>query len=210
MSSLPHTFSARPLFDETFAQSDIFAVVNCPAVALGVFYSTVLTRSPMMCFCSCELSPRSSEYVLLPLFCLSVERCVLILSPNWGIDKFMFMVKFHWPCLSLWIKGFAFSANCRASFLPRSTFFSDGQSCHFWCFNIRFDVWEKFLMPDVLVTKLMLTELLFLVSTSPILLAWKEISLIIVNFLSSISHPHVCLVIVPNWRSSLYYAEDNI
>jgi len=36
--SQPRTFSARLLFDETFAQPYIFAVVNCADVALGVLY----------------------------------------------------------------------------------------------------------------------------------------------------------------------------
>jgi len=31
--------------DETFAQPGVFAVVNCPVVALSVFYSTALMRS---------------------------------------------------------------------------------------------------------------------------------------------------------------------
>jgi len=43
--SQSYTFSARLLFDETFAQPGVFAVANCPVVALGVFYSTVLMRS---------------------------------------------------------------------------------------------------------------------------------------------------------------------
>jgi len=42
--SQPHTFSARLLFDETFAQP-VFAVVHCPFVALSVFYSTVFMRN---------------------------------------------------------------------------------------------------------------------------------------------------------------------
>jgi len=36
--------SDRLLFDETFAQPCIFAVVNCADAALSVFYSPVLTR----------------------------------------------------------------------------------------------------------------------------------------------------------------------
>jgi len=36
--------SDRLLFDETFTQPCIFAVVNCADVALSVFYSPVLTR----------------------------------------------------------------------------------------------------------------------------------------------------------------------
>jgi len=36
--------SDRLLFDETFAQPCIFAVVNCAGVALNVFYSPVLMR----------------------------------------------------------------------------------------------------------------------------------------------------------------------
>jgi len=36
-----HVFTAGLLFDETFAQRDVFAVVNCPAV----FYSTVLMHN---------------------------------------------------------------------------------------------------------------------------------------------------------------------
>jgi len=39
------TFSARMLFDETFARSDVFAVLNCPVVVLSVFYSIILRRS---------------------------------------------------------------------------------------------------------------------------------------------------------------------
>jgi len=34
--SQPHTFSDRLLFDETFAQPDVFAVVNCSVAASGV------------------------------------------------------------------------------------------------------------------------------------------------------------------------------
>jgi len=40
--SQPHTFSAGLLFDKTFAQPDVAAVVNCPVVALSVFHSTVI------------------------------------------------------------------------------------------------------------------------------------------------------------------------
>jgi len=36
-----HTFPARLLFDERLAQSDIFAILNCPAIALSMFDSTV-------------------------------------------------------------------------------------------------------------------------------------------------------------------------
>jgi len=43
--SQPHTSSAPLLFDEMFAQPDVFAVVNCTVVALSVFYSTVLMLS---------------------------------------------------------------------------------------------------------------------------------------------------------------------
>jgi len=44
--SQPHAYSARLLFDETFAQPDVFAVVHCPAVImLSVFLSTILMRS---------------------------------------------------------------------------------------------------------------------------------------------------------------------
>jgi len=47
MSSIPSQphISARLLFDETFAQPDVFAVVNGPVVVLSVFYSTVLMRN---------------------------------------------------------------------------------------------------------------------------------------------------------------------
>jgi len=45
--SQSHTFSAQLLFNETFAQSDVFAIVNCPVVTLSVFYSTVLMRGRM-------------------------------------------------------------------------------------------------------------------------------------------------------------------
>ena len=52
-------------------------------------------------------------------------------------------------------------------------------------------------MSDVLAANLMLTELMFL---SPILYPFrmKIVRFIIFKFLSSISHSHVCLVIVPN------------
>jgi len=36
--SQPHTISARLLFEETFGQHCLFAVVNGADVALGVFY----------------------------------------------------------------------------------------------------------------------------------------------------------------------------
>jgi len=42
IAAAPHTFSTRLLFNETFAQLDVFAVVNWPVVALSVFYFTVL------------------------------------------------------------------------------------------------------------------------------------------------------------------------
>jgi len=44
ISATEATFSARLLFDKTFAQPDVLAVVKCPVIALSVFYSTV-TRS---------------------------------------------------------------------------------------------------------------------------------------------------------------------
>jgi len=44
--SQPHTFAARLLFDETFVEPNVFAVVDCSAVALSVFYSIVFMRSP--------------------------------------------------------------------------------------------------------------------------------------------------------------------
>jgi len=47
--SQPHAYSVRHLFNETFAQPDVFAVLNCPAViVLSVFYSTNLMRSLML------------------------------------------------------------------------------------------------------------------------------------------------------------------
>ena len=60
--------------------------------------------------------------------------------------------------------------------------------------------WEKFLMSDVLAAYLMLTELLFF---PPILYPFRMeiVRFIIFKFLSSISHSHVCLVMVPNWRA---------
>jgi len=41
----PYTFSARLLYDGTFALPDVVAIVNCPVVALNVFYSTVVIGS---------------------------------------------------------------------------------------------------------------------------------------------------------------------
>ena len=73
------------------------------------------------------------------------------------------------------------------------------QCCHFWCFNITYlMLWDKFLMSDVLATDLMLTVLIFVFHVScPF--RWKEVRLIIIiKFLSSIFHPHLCLVIIPN------------
>jgi len=58
-----HTFSARLLFDETFAQPDVFAVVNCPAVALSVFCSTVFNAQP---------------YIFAAVNCADVTECVLL------------------------------------------------------------------------------------------------------------------------------------
>jgi len=45
LSSQPHTFSAQLLFDETYVQPDISAIMNWPVVAFSVFYSTVLMHS---------------------------------------------------------------------------------------------------------------------------------------------------------------------
>ena len=44
-SRKPHPFSARLLFDETFAQPYTFAVVNCADVALSVFYQWLIAGS---------------------------------------------------------------------------------------------------------------------------------------------------------------------
>ena len=60
---------------------------------------------------------------------------------------------------------------------------------------------EKLLMFDVSATNLMLTELLFLFFTFPLILGCKSVRSMIVKVLSSISHPHVCLVMVPNCRA---------
>ena len=43
--SQPYTYSARLLLDKRFVQPDVFAVVNCPVLALSVFHSTVLKSS---------------------------------------------------------------------------------------------------------------------------------------------------------------------
>jgi len=53
-------------------------------------------------------------------------------------------------------------------------------------------------MSDVLSTKLMLTGLLFLFSTFPLILGRKWVIFIVFKFLSSISHQNMCLVIVSN------------
>jgi len=50
------TPSDRLLFDETFAQPCVFAVVNCAGAALSVFYSPVSTSAG--CYCSHELRCR--------------------------------------------------------------------------------------------------------------------------------------------------------
>jgi len=71
-------------------------------------------------------------------------------------------------------------------------------------------LWEKFLTFDVLATNLMLTGLLFLFSTFPIRLRWNKVRFIIFKFLSSISHLHLCLIIIQNWRSSRRWVENNI
>ena len=68
------------LFDETFAQPCIFAVVNRPVVALSVFYFTVYAAE---CFCSNEL------------LCVSVECCVLLRSPDLERWQFMFTAVTH-------------------------------------------------------------------------------------------------------------------
>jgi len=69
--------------------------------------------------------------------------------------------------------------------------------------------WEKFMMPDVLAANLLLTELLFLPRIL-YLFRMKIVRFIIFKFLSSISHYHMCLVIVLNWRSSLPSIGNNI
>jgi len=45
--SQPHALHARLLFDQTFAQPDVFAVVNCPVIVLNMFLSTISMRSRM-------------------------------------------------------------------------------------------------------------------------------------------------------------------
>jgi len=76
------------------------------------------------------------------------------------------------------------------------------QCYHFWCF-------ERNFLSDVLAANLLLTELMLF---SPILYPFrmKIVRVIIFKFLSSISHSHVCLVIVPNWRCHLPSIGDNI
>jgi len=53
-------------------------------------------------------------------------------------------------------------------------------------------------MFDVLATNLVLIGLLLLFSTFPIFLQRKLVRFMIVDVLSSISHSHVCLVVVQN------------
>jgi len=60
-------------------------------------------------------------------------------------------------------------------------------------------------MFDVLSTNLMLTGLLFLFSTFPLILGRKLVRFMIFQFLSSISHPNVCLVIISN-KEALFAA----
>jgi len=65
--SQQHTFSAGLLFDETFAQTDVFAVANCPVAALSVFHSAVIMRSLIFLHLWTPLT-YSTESVLLPCF----------------------------------------------------------------------------------------------------------------------------------------------
>jgi len=57
-------------------------------------------------------------------------------------------------------------------------------------------------MSNILATNLMLTGLLLLFSTTPLVSGWREVRFIIFEFLSSIFQYHCCLVFLPNWRSS--------
>jgi len=56
-------------------QPDVFAVVNCPIVALSVFYSTVLMRSHIFAVTNCaDVALIVSGYFLpYELLCLSLE-----------------------------------------------------------------------------------------------------------------------------------------
>jgi len=66
-------------------------------------------------------------------------------------------------------------------------------------------------MSEVLVTNLMLAGLLLLFPTFSILLRQKQVGFAIVNFLSSVSYPHMCLVIITKLkRSSLHCVGNNI
>jgi len=56
-----HTPSDRLLYDETFAQPYIFAVVSCPDVAQRVFFCRVLTRCPI-CFAVMNCSVLGDRY----------------------------------------------------------------------------------------------------------------------------------------------------
>jgi len=80
----------------------------------------------------------------------------------------------------------------------------NNQCCHFWYFDIRSNILKKNSDVWCFGEKSDLDKCWqFKFSTFPLHLGWKEVSFIIFKFLSSVSHPHVCLVIVPKWRSSL-------
>ena len=83
------------------------------------------------------------------------------------------------------------------------------QCCHFWCFNIRSDVLREisdvwcFGNKSLMLTKSLLFFQIFYY------FRMKIVRLMLFKFLSSISHPRVCLVIFPNWRSSLHTVGNN-
>jgi len=70
------------------------------------------------------------------------------------------------------------------------------QCWHFRCFNIKSDVFREISDVWYFGDKSDVDGLLFLFSTFPLRLGWKEVKVMSFKFLSPISHPRVCLVIV--------------
>ena len=85
------------------------------------------------------------------------------------------------------------------------------QCCHFRCFNIRPDVFNEISYVWCFGEKSDVEWAVVCVfHIIPLLFGWKQVRFVILKFLSSVSEPHVCLVIVPNWRSSLHCVEKNV
>ena len=90
-----HTFSARLLFDETFAQPDVCTVANCSVTAFSVFCSSVVMRSLIFLQLVTALTWRWVCFI--PLFQRVAGYFFVVGKVWWGYNDIISSNRDHMP-----------------------------------------------------------------------------------------------------------------